>query len=318
MNQALLRAAELNHSNLIGLLLDNGADITSVNEQGRTPIEIAARQGNVAAIDALLGSEAEIPQEMMRTALEAACALERTWAIDILLEDGNIPQATKDQILIREVREGRRVNAGLLLNHGANIEVQEFVTENTPLQIAAENQDVQMLRTLLTSGHPIQGEALSAALVAASQQFDAAPILETILNHAQVPQAGLDEVLLTLSARDEVNLVNLLIERGANIDATNEQGETPLIRAAWNGQAAVAETLLVHGANIGIEDNEGLNAAEHAENEEHEEIRARITTFPALRIAAVDQATGLIPDLAGIVGGYLDTAHPAEPAQQGE
>ena len=49
-----------------------------------------------------------------------------------------------------------------------------------------------------------------------------------------------------------VNIVRILTERGANINKANKNGETPLHIASQNGQVEVVRILLEKGANINL------------------------------------------------------------------
>ncbi len=51
--------------------------------------------------------------------------------------------------------------------------------------------------------------------------------------------------------------VKLLMDRGANIEAKNNMGRTPLMIAAWRGDTETVELLLDHEANIEATDNSG-------------------------------------------------------------
>src|SRR5260370_41744778 len=53
------------------------------------------------------------------------------------------------------------------------------------------------------------------------------------------------------------DLVDLLIESGANVQARNIMGDTPLHTAAHYSNTQAANALLTHGANINEHDNDG-------------------------------------------------------------
>jgi len=44
--------------------------------------------------------------------------------------------------------------------------------------------------------------------------------------------------------------VKLLLEKGADVEFENGDGETPLLWATWNGNEAVVKLLLEKGANV--------------------------------------------------------------------
>lgn len=55
--------------------------------------------------------------------------------------------------------------------------------------------------------------------------------------------------------RDEV--VKLLLERGASVDARSQAGTTALHEAAWGGHAQIAELLIANGADVNARDSRG-------------------------------------------------------------
>lgn len=61
-----------------------------------------------------------------------------------------------------------------------------------------------------------------------------------------------------------MELVKELIKRGADVDARNAEGETPLLMAAYYNEVAMAKVLLDAGANVCAQDNMGRLAEEWA------------------------------------------------------
>jgi ankyrin repeat protein len=55
--------------------------------------------------------------------------------------------------------------------------------------------------------------------------------------------------LIEAAANGRIEVVKLLLEKGADVNGHNEGGETPLHYAAWGGHVKVMEILLDHGAN---------------------------------------------------------------------
>ena len=65
-----------------------------------------------------------------------------------------------------------------------------------------------------------------------------------------------------------VNIVKLLVERGAEVNYQNPDGTTAMMLAASNGQAAVVKLLIEKGANTSLIDKWGKNAYAHATTHE--------------------------------------------------
>jgi ankyrin repeat protein len=66
--------------------------------------------------------------------------------------------------------------------------------------------------------------------------------------------------LITAAAFDEPDAAQILIDGGANINATNMDGSTALITAAAFGKTKVAKVLINSGADLNIQNNDGSTA----------------------------------------------------------
>jgi ankyrin repeat protein len=56
------------------------------------------------------------------------------------------------------------------------------------------------------------------------------------------------------SSMNELEIAKLLIDRGADVKAKDDWGKTPLHRASWNNHIEIAELLLNRGANLEAKD----------------------------------------------------------------
>ena len=72
------------------------------------------------------------------------------------------------------------------------------------------------------------------------------------------------DALVTATYEGEHELVKELLAKGADINVTNDSGETSVIVAAEFGYVYIIEILIAHGANINVKDNDGDTALDIA------------------------------------------------------
>ena len=67
-------------------------------------------------------------------------------------------------------------------------------------------------------------------------------------------------------------VVQVLLTKGAEVNAKDMSGTTPLIAATKNGHAAVVQALLAKGPNVNMKDFSGKTALMHAATEGYTDI----------------------------------------------
>jgi len=107
-------------------------------------------------------------------------------------------------------------------------------------------------------------------------QADAARMLLERGALVDVVAANPTRVMALHSAASARNLeaARLLVERGAPVNARQQGGWAPIHGAAQNGDRAMVELLLEHGADGSLANDAGKTAAEVAREKGHEEIVA--------------------------------------------
>jgi len=68
----------------------------------------------------------------------------------------------------------------------------------------------------------------------------------------------------TAASKGDLAGVKAFIANGANLNAKDKVGRTPLMLAAWKGQTEILQLLLVNGANPNAENKSGTTALMYA------------------------------------------------------
>jgi ankyrin repeat protein len=88
----------------------------------------------------------------------------------------------------------------------------------------------------------------------------------------------LHSAVATDSGARDVEIVRMLLDKGANANARSQSGSTPLHTVAFTGDRESLDLLVEHGADPGIKNNEGKTAAEIARERGNQQILDLLVT----------------------------------------
>ena len=130
-------------------------------------------------------------------------------------------------------------------------------------------------------------------------------------------EAGFRQTPLQRAARTgNVEIVRLLLNGGANLEASDERGRTSLHLAALAGQQAVVGVLLSAGAKLAAHDAEGLTAIYYARTPEIRDLLIAHGAVAPFRTTEAQEKeacqTVLTRANTGTLGGFLGAAIPEE------
>ena len=133
---------------------------------------------------------------------------------------------------------------------------------------AIDNNDLNELKRLLSIDKTIIDKKYKGdtAIMKASRRCNGSNIVAFLLeNGANINDKEvrdtIDQIPLIVAADGGCkDIVEMLLEAGADIEHRNDQGETALIAAAQNGHKEIVQMLLDAGANVNQENADGETA----------------------------------------------------------
>jgi ankyrin repeat protein len=269
-------------------LVQAGADVDAESRYGVTPLTLAIGAGNAALTRWLLdsGADAARPDRAGEPPLAQAARMGSAAVIAALLERGATVDARDadygQTALMVAARDGHREAARLLLDAGADVDAAT-TAEEVP-------------RFVPPSESP-PGLSRGVGIVRAGWPED---------RGKRFPAGGSKTALLYAAREGHLDVVRLLVERGANLEQADGNGVTPLISAIINASVfrvnrtdrtdhlAVAQLLIDSGANVDAMDWYGqtpLWAAVDLRN---------------LELGPADEATGLRDEAYALIERLLD------------
>ncbi len=251
-------AARCGHADVVTFLLSNGADINAL-DMGVTPIATASRRGHTEVVNILRehGAKETLHVAAIAGDIEVTKRLIAQGAdLNAKDEKGQTPLH-----LLNLARNGKLVP--FLISHGADVNARNQ-SGKTPLMIAAERGEEYFVNLLVHNGADISAtdnEGRTALQLAEANGHTGT--IELLRQHGTIeePSATPDNPETTRSlhqaaADGDLEMIKKLLAGGANINARDDSGYTPLHKAVWWSRAAV-NLLLEEGADINVSDAEG-------------------------------------------------------------
>ncbi|MFD0987867.1 quinoprotein dehydrogenase-associated putative ABC transporter substrate-binding protein [Methyloligella solikamskensis] len=235
--QELFNAVTANDADRIRFLVEQGAEIDALNNQGSAPIHMAASSKSPETVELLLelGADPDQADDVGMTPLLYAIIRDDVKSSEVLIEGGadlNKRSAEGYTPLALAIEEQRYETAKLLLDAGAEFDIAVGDEELTPLMItAAKQRAAEGSMFVPGSTRPID---LARDLIKKGADVNAKS------------KAGTTPLMIA-AARDNAPVIGLLLNSGADIDAENSMGQTALDIAKLNDAQAAEQAITVLG-----------------------------------------------------------------------
>jgi len=301
----LHKAVIVGDKRAVELLLSAGASIEEKNtRENATALHIAASRGeleiagilvkNGADVDAVRGSYLLIMDDILDwdkfiTSLKKHDnpAVDRIWKL--------LDEDSEKVIMSWKPGDEHYKSAKFTVITGINrvLKMDDFYSPSAFKDVTLDSQCVKCLNMFLKNPGKVNPEKVNRALIESIYPEiikkctrKSTPLHEAVLNkHIDVAKFLLDKGA-EIDARDEdgetalgvaaddgnVRIARLLVSRGANINVKNSCGDTPLTEASEEGNLDVVKLLISSGANINSLDEHGYTPLHRAAEKGRKEI----------------------------------------------
>ena len=265
---ALHRAVIHVETDVVQVLIDAGADIDTQNNEGRSPLLSACAEGTFDTVKMLVraGAKVRATDDEGVTCLHYAARRGHTEAVRYLVclpeVDVNHRDADNNTALHFAVVNANTYAVQVLIDAGADINTQNN-GGRSPLHSACASRALDVVEMLVEAG---------AGVRAKSDDGDTCLILAAYFGHTETVRylVGLPEV--ELNYRDTENnytalqhaveegytdVVQVLIDAGADVDTRGNLGRSPLLYVCASGELDVVKMLVRAGAGVRATDDEG-------------------------------------------------------------
>ncbi|CAL8309147.1 unnamed protein product [Lota lota] len=246
MGSALFSAVKQNRHVVVDILIDGGADVNMYDQQGYTPLLLAAELGHTDTFRVLAAKHAKLDVSLpnMATALHLAVRGGNEPLVQALLAKGLDPNTTGPKTY-------------------------------TPLHLAALHSHPALVEMLLKAEAQANAVAQdgSTPLHLASRHGHADTLnrlLQVKVHTEARDRQGRTALHWAASTQAETPAVDMLLAAGANPDAADKQKKTPLHLAAAAGKTDAVAALFSHKARGGAKDMHGSTPLHYAAARGHD------------------------------------------------
>jgi len=218
--------------NVVKYLVEHGADVNPVTENGDTPLLVSSENGHLQVVEYLIENGEDVNR-------------------------GNIDGATP---LLTSSHEGHLPVVEYLIKHGADVN-QMNIDGATPLWMSLQTGHLQVVEYLIKHGADVNLAKNNGTPLSVSSQNGHLSIVQYLIQSGADVNRGNkngDTPLLAGSENGHLQVVEYLIKYGADVNVTRNDGTTPLFMSSQNGHLQVVQYLTDHGADVNQGTNDGI------------------------------------------------------------
>ncbi len=234
-NTQLHNAIQDNESEVIDILIANGAQVNAKNNNDNTPLHYAGKSQEITALLINKGADVNAKNNQGITPLHNVRQAEVATILIAHGADINAQDKKGKTPLHYLVINDSQSAAELLINEGANVNAKDN-NNQTPLDYVRSQE---MAKLMISSGAKFGDSYVSA-------------------------NSGKYSLLHEAVALGNKNLIELLIANGANVNVQDEDGNTPLHYGKDNQETT--QLLIANGADVNAKNKEGNTSLHQTKN----------------------------------------------------
>lgn len=234
-------AAYYGHDEIVGLLLEHGAPLDAANEYGYVPLLSACAGGHKAVVQRLVAAGADLTAKT----------------------------SGGSDALLNAAVSGNAEIFDLLVSSGADMKTADNDGENL-LHYASYGGNTELVRRTIESGLDVNGVSSigttplhNAAIACRKDVIEFLIEQEADVNAVDNQGENCLHKVVQSAFHEEnpdlLEVVELLLRHGPDINKQNADGQTPLLRATWSDNVELARKLIESGANLDRADNGGTS-----------------------------------------------------------
>ncbi len=267
-------------SDMVELLISNGARVNDVDGKGRTARMI------VEAMESLIRNGAHVNDvgekgRILRTFLETTG---HESVVEILKKHEVLQAAaTRERLssedrerldiaLLDSMRRGDTRHVRSLLDAGADANVKDESGWSALMWAAVRNQ-YTIAELLIERGADVNAkDSRGKNVLDIATEHGSKEVAELLVEHGAAAkkslsaeeQKELDAELLKMAWKGDIRQGEQLIDKGANVDARGDNGETPAVWATIGGHTEFVKLLVARGADVNAKDSRGRSLLGYA------------------------------------------------------
>ena len=265
---AFMYAAYYNRLDMMDLLLNSGADINRADKIGDSAINWAAYGGKLEAVEWLLKRKVRLDLAGHGRAVEIAKRRGFPKIIELIcqVQGCNTSLSVESKKMAEAIKKNDTTIVKALIKNG--MAPEQLDSTGRPLfHLAARLGHTDIMKLMIAMGANInsQDDIGFTALMEASRNKKRKAVQVLLdagadVNIQTLPSSLNFSVLHLAAIAGDQEIISLLNKHHANLNAQDNDGNTPAIWAIYEGDKATAKYMIHLGANGDLENKFGISA----------------------------------------------------------